>query len=81
MWYSFCSPSDNRMFRPDRDDVIAIANPLTENLSVMRTSMLASMAGVVSRNLRQGNQDVRLFEMGRTYFSGGILLLKCPDWP
>ena len=76
--YSFCSPSDNRMFRPDRDDVIAIANPLTENLSVMRTSMLASMAGVVSRNLRQGNQDVRLFEMGRTYFSGGDPAVEVP---
>jgi len=44
-----------------------IANPLAETISVMRTSMLASMAGVISRNLRQGNANVRLFETGRTY--------------
>jgi phenylalanyl-tRNA synthetase beta chain len=46
---------------------VEIANPLSEEASVMRTSMLPGMLGMLAYNLNRGNSDVRLFESGNIY--------------
>lgn len=53
----------------DRDAIgaIELQNPLSEEFSVMRWSMLPSMLEVVGRNLSVGAEAVRIFELGRTY--------------
>lgn len=48
-------------------NVIKIANPVTEDTSVMRTSMIPGMLNVVSFNHNQGNFSVSGFELGRIY--------------
>jgi phenylalanyl-tRNA synthetase beta chain len=50
---------------------VEIANPISEEASVMRTSMVPSMLNMLAYNLNHGNADVRLFESGKTYESMG----------
>jgi len=69
--YSFCSPADNLMLRPDLEDMVRISNPLGENTSVMRTSILATLASVAALNLKRGNLALKLFETGRVYLPKG----------
>jgi phenylalanyl-tRNA synthetase beta chain len=48
-------------------DSVALQNPLTPQQAVMRTTLLASLLGNVSFNLRHQPESLRLYEMGRTY--------------
>jgi phenylalanyl-tRNA synthetase beta chain len=50
---------------------VEIANPISEEASVMRTSMVPSMLNMLGYNLNRGNADVRLFESGKIYESVG----------
>ncbi len=65
--YSFCSREDNLMFHPEQEQMVSIANPLSESIAVMRTSILASLVPVAARNLRQGNANVKLYEAAKRY--------------
>ena len=69
--YSFCAPSDNLAFRPDLDQMVKISNPLGENTSAMRTSVLATLTAVAALNLKRGNLALKLFETGRVYLPKG----------
>ncbi len=44
-----------------------VANPISELLKVMRPSLLPGLLSAAERNLRQGADGVRLFEIGRRY--------------
>ncbi len=47
--------------------LVEIANPLGEELSIMRPSMVPSMLKTVANNIRFGNNDLRLFEVAKTF--------------
>jgi phenylalanyl-tRNA synthetase beta chain len=47
--------------------VIELANPLSEEASVMRTSMVPGMLNMLAYNLNRGSSDVRLFEQGNVF--------------
>ena len=47
--------------------VLELENPLSEEASVMRTSMIPGMLDMLAWNLNRDTEDVRLFEMGRVY--------------
>ena len=52
--------------------VLELENPLSEEASVMRTSMAPGMLNMLAWNLNRDSEDVRLFEMDRVYeMSGG----------
>ncbi|MBE6569140.1 MAG: phenylalanine--tRNA ligase subunit beta [Ruminococcaceae bacterium] len=69
--FSFISPSYYQKIRLADNDVrrksVVISNPLGEDTSVMRTTMLPSMLKVLSDNVAVKNKDVQLFEMGKVY--------------
>jgi phenylalanyl-tRNA synthetase beta chain len=44
-----------------------VANPISEELKVMRPSLLPGLLAAAARNLRRGALGVRLFEVGRRY--------------
>lgn len=44
-------------------------NPLGEDTSIMRTTILPSMLEILSRNYNYRNQSVQLYELGRCYFA------------
>ena len=49
------------------DANVTILNPLSQDLSVMRQSMLFSGLETVSFNINRKNKDLKLFEFGKTY--------------
>ncbi|MGA8491695.1 MAG: phenylalanine--tRNA ligase subunit beta [Terriglobales bacterium] len=51
--------------------VIELANPLSEEASVMRTSMVPGMLNMLAYNLNRGTSDVRLFEAGNVFETAG----------
>lgn len=54
-----------------RQRPLRIANPLGEELSVMRTSLLPGLLGAVAQNHAHGVSEVRLFEVGTVFLAGG----------
>jgi phenylalanyl-tRNA synthetase beta chain len=51
--------------------VLELANPLSEEASVMRTSMVPGMLNMLAYNLNRGNDQVRLFEAGNVFETSG----------
>jgi phenylalanyl-tRNA synthetase beta chain len=49
----------------------ALENPISEDLKVMRPSLLPGLLAAVQRNLDRGARTVRLFEIGRRYLAEG----------
>jgi phenylalanyl-tRNA synthetase beta chain len=49
---------------------IPLLNPLSEEWSVLRTSLLPGVVSAVSVNLRHGIEAVSLFELGRAFWEG-----------
>ncbi len=47
--------------------VIELANPLSAEASVMRTSMVPGMLNMLAYNLNRGSDNVRLFETGNVF--------------
>jgi phenylalanyl-tRNA synthetase beta chain len=70
--YSFISPSAWDRLALDGQDPrranVSLLNPLNEEQSVMRTSLVPSLLETVSRNLAYRSRDLRLFEL-RPVFS------------
>ncbi|MFD1106151.1 phenylalanine--tRNA ligase subunit beta [Sphingobium olei] len=48
-----------------------LANPISEELKVMRPSLLPGLLSAAARNMDRGAASVRLFELGRRYFAQG----------
>ena len=48
----------------------SIANPISEDMKVMRPSLLPGLLSAAQRNMDRGASSVRLFEVGRRYFAG-----------
>ena len=69
--YSFVSPSSLDRIKVPADsplrDNYRILNPLGEDTSVMRTTALPSMLGVLSTNLNRRNMEAKLYEMATVY--------------
>ncbi len=66
---TFISHADAQRFSASTP--VEIANPISEEASVMRTSMVPSMLNMLAYNLNRGNADVRLFESGKIYEGAG----------
>jgi len=73
--YSFIDEAavDKLRLKPDASQrrMLHILNPLTEDQSVMRTSLLPGLLTTVARNFAQQNRNLKLFEVGMTFLSNG----------
>jgi phenylalanyl-tRNA synthetase beta chain len=47
----------------------SLANPISEDLKVMRPSLLPGLLSAAARNMKRGAETVRLFEIGRRYLA------------
>ena len=69
--YSFISPSYYDKIRLPADSPLRkslkILNPLGEDTSIMRTTILPSMLEIVTRNYNYRNKAARLYELGKIY--------------
>lgn len=81
--YSFFSPSDLDLLKLPADaserHAIRIMNPISEELSLMRTTLAASMINAVSRNQKKGNLEGRLFEIAKKFIPKELPLTEYPD--
>jgi phenylalanyl-tRNA synthetase beta chain len=62
---TFISHADAEKFSSAK--VLELENPLSEEASVMRTSMAPGMLDMLAWNLNRDSEDVRLFEMAHVY--------------
>jgi phenylalanyl-tRNA synthetase beta chain len=63
---SIVKPADNSWLE-QADSVVKLLNPLSEELSEMRQSLLFSGLNALVYNINRRNKDLKFFEFGRTY--------------
>jgi phenylalanyl-tRNA synthetase beta chain len=66
------------LFRPEGVSPARLANPLSEEASVLRSNGLVTMAAALEWNLNHGQRNVRLFEIGRSYRLEGSASVETP---
>ncbi len=71
--YSFTNPASADILGLKGDDerrrFIRIINPLAEDCSVMRTTLIYGLLDTMKKNLNVGNTDIRMFERGRIFIA------------
>ncbi|MCL4144860.1 UNVERIFIED_CONTAM: hypothetical protein GTU68_064236 [Idotea baltica] len=67
--YSFGDPEVQKHLAIEGEEAIILANPISADLSVMRTSLWPGLIQALTYNLNRQHDRVRLFEVGRV-FSG-----------
>jgi phenylalanyl-tRNA synthetase beta chain len=69
--YSFISPADlNCLSLPDQDyrqRTLKILNPLSEDQSIMRTTLIPGLLTTMKKNINQQNLNLKLFEAGTVF--------------
>ena len=80
--FSFISPRWYDKINIPQDDIrrksVVISNPLGEDTSVMRTTLLPSMLEVLAHNSNHHNDDVAIFETSNIYIQDEDIT-KLPD--
>ena len=55
----------------DNYSLVPLQNPLTDDHTHLRPSLIPNMLKAVSGNLKRGNQDMALFELGKVFLGPG----------
>jgi phenylalanyl-tRNA synthetase beta chain len=75
--YPFVSDglADQLMLRADDDrrNAVRLANPLSDERPLLRTTVLSSLVDTLRRNVSRGHKDVAIFEVGLVFRPGGPL--------
>ena len=83
MTYSFISPKAYDKINLTKDDdqrkYIKLINPLGEDYSTMRTTLLANMLDLLSRNYNRGIDSVYAYEIGNTFIPKNLPVTELPD--
>jgi len=72
-------PEDrDALFRPAEVSPARLANPLSEEASVLKSTGIVTMAAALEWNLNHGQRNARLFEIGRHYRLQGDKSVETP---
>jgi phenylalanyl-tRNA synthetase beta chain len=69
MSLTFISKDDAQAF--STAEALEIANPLSDELAAMRSSLIPGMLGMLAWNLNRGSDNVALFESGHVFENAG----------
>ncbi len=69
--YSMRPAEQGPDFDLSRAELVKLQNPISEELSVMRTSLIPSLLQALVHNLNRQIEDVNFFEIGRVYARTG----------
>ena len=69
--YGFIEESAARPFVERDDEIVRIANPLSEHFAVLRPSLLPGLIGALVYNRHREHRDIRLFEIGARFTASG----------
>jgi len=75
--YSFVEPSVQKALDPERE-ALALLNPISVDMSVMRTTLWAGLVTAADYNLKRQQPRVRLFETGLRFVPGADGLKQIP---
>ncbi|MEA1675418.1 phenylalanine--tRNA ligase subunit beta [Nitrospirillum sp. BR 11163] len=67
--WSFLAPETAQLFGGAPDE-LALLNPISADLAIMRPSVLANLAAAAGRNAARGYADLALFEVGPAFRDG-----------
>jgi len=78
--YSFINPKLLDMIKADDTlkEVVRIKNPLGEETSIMRRTLIPSIMEVIARNVNQKNKNPLVFETGTVYIPKSLPLTDLP---
>jgi phenylalanyl-tRNA synthetase beta chain len=80
--WSFTDPGEAGRLRIPAEDQranpVLLANPLSEDQSTMRTTLLGSLLDVAARNVARGVTSLALFESARVYLTTPLTGLESP---
>jgi phenylalanyl-tRNA synthetase beta chain len=78
--YSFSDEETERRFRPNIDP-IKFQNPMTEDATILRTSLVPGILKSIHWNLNRGIHDLQFFELSKVYCKSGenraLILAAC----
>ena len=73
--YSFIGPKElaalNLPEGDERSKAVRLMNPLAEDQSIMRTTLVPCMLSTISRNIRRRNLSLSIFELGAVFIDRG----------
>ena len=64
--YAFISQEDHNLYGQDKK-TLNVSNPISQNMSVMRTNLVSGLINTFLYNLNHGQNNQRLFEIGNTF--------------
>ena len=79
MTWQFGGPKMIAAALMDENEHIKIANPIGQDYSIMRRSLIPNMLNTISFNLKQGNKDLKLFELARVFIPKQLPITELPD--
>jgi len=62
--YSFISPKWKKFFPAES---LELLNPISDEMKIMRTSLIPGLASAVERNRKLQNRDISVFEIGKSF--------------
>jgi phenylalanyl-tRNA synthetase beta chain len=65
--FSFAPHTDLELFEDERRTGVRIANPISDEESYLRSSLIPGLLRAARRNLAQHRASIRLFEIGKTF--------------
>ncbi len=79
--YSLVSSDINQklLLSEDENKLVKIANPISEDISCMRTSLAHSLFLNMAYNISVGNKQLKIFECGRTYKAKSLPVEELPE--
>jgi phenylalanyl-tRNA synthetase beta chain len=75
--FTFVDPAMERLMAPELSPV-KLANPLSSELAVMRTTLWSGLLKAVQHNLNRQQNRVRLFETGLNFLPDGASIIQEP---
>ena len=74
--YSFIDQSLAELVGDKKKQLIFVENPISQNMNVMRTSLLPSLLDTLSYNMNQGSESLKIFEIGSVFSKEGSNKIK-----
>ena len=65
--YSFIDQSVAELDKEENKKLIFVENPISQNMNVMRTSLLPGLLETLSYNINQGSENIKIFEIGSVF--------------
>lgn len=79
MTYSFISPKAYDKINMKEDKYIKLLNPLGEDFSVMRTTLIPNMLDLLTNNINKGIDSVYAYEIGSIFLPKQLPVVELPE--